>query len=564
MAPTDFCSHLPFTIMAGIQHRFVSTIQSILHISDTGPGLDQFVADWQTLFTDLEQQSDGLFEDRSGDLADSFSATIDALRETLDQLSLEGQSADDASQPPSIPPSLLAFGVADAIQARCETLLELDKADHLLFERLHTSNEAAKAKLVQLERDSPSPSPPATSPVPFTQQPLHPSENTEHVCSHQEEIYTASDAPTASPSPQPTLSSRVQVPPPLTTVESEIEPTGVAGPSSPSASSRSPSPSTDTLPPTPTTPTPSPTYIQPILEHFVANPYNPYPHKSFLTHVASSTSTSEKDVNTYFRSLRSKLGWNRIQKRYFPKPHWTQWQMIAWLEGLWRFEHSREPSFDEWDKYRGPAGLGGKMKGLDAELVVIVHELKSMAERRQGPTEVAKVLDQVDWEEFAEKKNLKRKAEEDEASWRRVVSEPTHKRARSESEEAQSKKRSRSESPESDDGTPPPSKRHCSLPTMSLSTPPELTHWKTSAWVPPAQVSLNTFNYDRYAVPVLVDDESEDGSECGSSGREYPFSFLLVSVCPTLCCCGGKEWMNLCLRGFIFLLCILRAFLVSN
>ncbi len=56
-------------------------------------------------------------------------------------------------------------------------------------------------------------------------------------------------------------------------------------------------------------------------------------------------------------------------------------------DDTWRFEHSREPSFDEWDNYRGPAGLGGKMKGLDAELVVVVHELKSMAERRQGPTE---------------------------------------------------------------------------------------------------------------------------------------------------------------------------------
>ncbi len=190
------------------------------------------------------------------------------------------------------------------------------------------------------------------------------------------------------------------------------------------------------------------------------------------------------------------------------------------------------------------------MKGLDAELVVVVHELKNMAERRQGPTEVAKALDQVNWEEFAEKKNLKRKAEEDEASRRRVVSEPTHKRARSASEEAQpTKKRSRSESPESDDGTPPPSKRHCSLPTMSLSTPQELTHWKTSAWVPPAQVSLNTFNYDRYAVPVLVDDESEDGSEGGSVGRECLFSFLLVSFCTTVCCCGGKEWMDFAFGG---------------
>ncbi|KAF8922057.1 hypothetical protein CPB85DRAFT_18768 [Mucidula mucida] len=263
-------------------------------------------------------------------------------------------------------------------------------------------------------------------------------------------------------------------------------------------------------------------------------------------------------MNAYLSQLRSRLGWNAIRKKYFPPTQWSINEMLAWLDGYWQYTHSELPSLKDYDFYMGANGISGTMCGLDVRLAVLHDDLRGIYDRmigREGEgSDVGKAIKEGlkwsgkhEWEkkrqelekqgealrkvQREEERSLKRKLVDDEdyddegaarqVPRARVVSAP----------QPQSKKRGRSESPESeDDGDstpPPPAKRHCSLPTMSLSTPPDLANWfkvqtPMSTWDAP--VTLKAFSYGTMPMPSLVDDDSD--SERGSSvGREYPFVF---------------------------------------
>ncbi len=191
--------------MANIHDRLVSAIQSLLHIS-TGPNLDEFASS----YTDtLDKYSTGLLGDGITLLPDDLADTIDVVCDTLLQLSV---ADGDVSQ-------------------RLKDDLDIVKTQNLPEQNQHivlpsaafahsdapTSRGSSPTSPSSSRASSPTPSrrasPWHSCPTAVAQQPFA---DTTHMAVVAEKAYEASSAALPTPS---VLSSRVRVPPSLTSTE---------------------------------------------------------------------------------------------------------------------------------------------------------------------------------------------------------------------------------------------------------------------------------------------------------------------------------------------------------